>query len=101
MYPGDGRSKWPPALLTDSRAVHFWDEQRIVGRLFLSLLPAMFDRRASNTLQPVDDALWDAFFIYAPGDRWQDAPALPVTWGYPIMVTRDQLVSEVDALLKR
>jgi hypothetical protein len=101
MYPGDGRSKWSPLLLTDARAVHLWDEPRIAGRFFLSLLPTMFDRRAPTTMQPVDDALWDAFFIYAPGDGWHDAPALPVRWGFPIMATREQLISDVDALVKR
>jgi hypothetical protein len=101
MYPGDARLKWSPTILTDSRAAHFWDEERVIGRWYLSRLPSMIDRRAPPTMQPVDDVLWDAFFIYAPGDRWQDASALPVRWGYPIMVTREHLMSEVEALIKR
>jgi hypothetical protein len=88
--------------LTDARVTHLWDEPRAVGRLFLSHLPAMFDRRVPETLQPADDALWDAFFLYAPGDRWQEEPLpLPVAWGYPIMVTRNQLLGELYALGRR
>ena len=101
MYPGDARSKWPSTLLTDPRVVHQWDERRAVGRLYLSQLTAMLDRRATATLRPPDDALWDAFFLYPPGVRWQEPLPLPVRWGYPIMVTRDQLLREVDALVKK
>src|SRR5712691_313306 len=62
MYPGDARSKWPSALLTDQRVAHYCDEQRALGTAYLSNLPAMLDRRAEATLQPTADAMWDAFF---------------------------------------
>jgi hypothetical protein len=101
MYPGDARSKWPSTVLADPRVSHYWDDQRTVGRLYLSRVPAMLNRRAAATRQPADDALWDAFFLYAPGDRWQDPLPLPVRWGYPIMVTRDQLLRDVDARIPR
>lgn len=101
MYPGDARSKWPATLLTDGRVTHFWDEQRVIGRTYLSRLPLVLDRRAPNTMMPEADALWDAFFVYARDAGWQDAVPPPVTWGYPIMPTRDTLASTVDALLQR
>ena len=87
--------------LTDVRVTQFWDEQRIVGRTLLTRLPTILDRRAPNTMQPVDDALWDAFFLYAPDAQWHDAPPTPVTWGFPIMVTRDELASKLDEVTKR
>ena len=101
MYPGDARSKWPPTLRTDRRVVHYWDETRVIGRLYLPRLPAMTDRRATATLRPTGDALWDAFFLYPPGGGWEDPVPLPIRWGYPIMVTRDQLRSEVDGLVQK
>jgi hypothetical protein len=101
MYPGDARRKWPPTLLNDQRVSHYWDEQRTVGTTYLSNLPAMLDRRAEGTLQPTADAMWDAFYLYAPGDRWQDSLPLPVRWGYPIMPTREQLGRELGALPQR
>jgi hypothetical protein len=99
MYPGDARAKWPGALMTDARVIHFWDEERVSGTRYLSPLPALLGRRAAGTLQPTADALWDAFFVYPPGTTWQDPVPLPASWGYPIMVTRDALVQNVEGLL--
>jgi len=101
MYPGDARSKWPATLLTDSRVLHYWDEDRVIGTRYLAQLPAIIERRAPETLQPNADAMWDAFFVYAPGDRWQAPVAVPTSWGYPIMVTREELRRQVQALLTK
>ncbi len=98
MYPGDARSRWPSALLTDPRVEHFWDEGRSVGRLYLSNLTTLLGRTAPGTLTPTEDALWDAFFVYEREAQWKDPVPLPVMWGYPIMVTRDHLVSALDRL---
>jgi hypothetical protein len=99
MYPGDARSKWPGALLTDTRVIHFWDEQRISGMQYLSHVPSLVGLRASGTLQPTADALWDAFFLYPSGATWQDPVPLPASWGYPIMATHDDLLQSVERLL--
>ena len=101
MYPGDARAKWPAALLTDPRVTHYWDEPREVGRVYLANLASMIGRRAAMTLSPTADVLWDAFFLYEPGDSWREPVPPPMSWGYPIMATRDQLVKEVDALLRK
>jgi hypothetical protein len=98
MYPGDARAKWPPTLLTDERVSHYWDQQRVLGTAYLLNLPAMLDRRADATLSPTADSMWDAFFLYAPGDRWRDPLPVPIRWGYPIMPTREQLAHELDTL---
>ena len=97
MYPGDARSKWPGHLLTDSRVVHYWDRERVVGTRYLSHLPALLERRAAATMAPTDDALWDAFFVYEPGATWQEPVPVPLSWGYPIMLTRDQLTADIEA----
>jgi hypothetical protein len=100
MYPGDARTKWPEAILVDPRVVHYWDAERALGQRYLSHLAAMMDRRAPSTLPPSADAMWDAFYVYPPGDRWQEPVPVPVSWGYPIMVTRDQLLGDVARLSK-
>jgi hypothetical protein len=87
--------------LTDPRVVHYWDEQRIAGTRYLAHLPAMLARRAPETMPPSSDVMWDAFFIYGPGDRWKDPVPQPVSWGYPIMVTRELLLRQVEAMLSK
>jgi len=101
MYPGDARVKWPGALLTDQRVRHYWDEQRLVGARLLSSLPTLLDRQAPGTLPPEGDALWDAYLSYAPGDRWTEPFPRPVSWGYPILNTRDQLRRDLETLAGR
>jgi hypothetical protein len=101
MYPGDAREKWPSRLFTDPRVVQYWDEARAIGTRYLSQLPAMMERRAAATLPPTADAMWDAYFIYAPGDKWLEPLPVPVSWGYPIMVTRDQLLREANTLASK
>jgi hypothetical protein len=98
MYPGDARSKWSAALLADPRVSHYWDESRVLGELYMNQLPAILARRAPATLPPSADLMWDAFFVYAPGDEWQEPLPMPRLWGYPIMVTRDQLARELQTV---
>jgi hypothetical protein len=98
MYPGDARVHWPTALLTDRRVVHYWDERRVVGMRALLNLTTFLDRQAPGTLPPDADALWDAFFVYAPDEKWTEPFPRPVSWGYPIMVTKDHLAREVERL---
>ena len=100
MYPGDSRSKWPATLLTDPRAIHLWDESRLLGTRYLAQLPSLMSSRAPATLTPTADALWDAFFVFPRGVRWADPMPHPASWGYPIMVTKDDLVHALDAALK-
>ena len=101
MYPGDSRAKWPAALLTDARVLHYWDRERVIGVRYLSHLPAMLDRRAPETVTPTADAMWDAFYVHGRGARWQDPVPVPVSWGYPIMVTREQLMRDVESLIAK
>src|SRR5262245_22853353 len=101
MYPGDARSKWPESLLVDPRVLHYWDEERVAGQRYMAYLPAMLERRAPGTLPPAADVMWDAFFVYPRGDRWQEPVPSPAAWGYPIMVTRDHLLRQVGALLEK
>jgi len=100
MYPGDARSKWPDGLLTDQRVLHYWDQERVVRVRYLSNLAAMLAQRAPETVVPTADAMWDAFYVYARGARWQDPTPIPLSWGYPIMVTHNQLIADLEHLLQ-
>ena len=98
MYPGDSRAKWPSTLLTGPHVTQYWDQPRALGTLYLSNLPAMFDRRADGTLTPAADAMWDAFYVYGRNDQWDGPVPTPAVWGYPIMPTREHLAQALEAL---
>lgn len=61
----------------------------------------MLSRRVPGTMQPEADAMWDAFYVYPAGDRWRDPVPLPLSWGYPIMVTHEHLAQQVETLLTK
>jgi len=75
------RENWPSTLLTDPRVIQYWDDARALGRAYLAHVPAMLEHRAPATLPPTADAMWDAYFVYAPGDAWQNPVPVPVSWG--------------------
>ena len=101
MFPGDSREYWRADLLTDSRVVHLWDDERSVGRLYYQLLPKIWERRAVGTIPPQDLTLWDAYLLYAPEARWIDEPTDVISWGSTILLTLDRLNRDLKEALKR
>jgi len=101
MYVGDARERWNPSLLSDSRAVHYWDEQRIVGRMYLQQAARIWPKRAADTVPPQDEAVWDAYFLYGPNARWGNRLPDVTSWGAPILKTRETLEQRLTRLLKR
>ncbi len=63
-------------LVTDSRAAHFWDGQRVLPDLFASVLGL-----------PEDWPAWDVYLAYRPGVTWpdgmQNAPP-PAFWHHQL-----------------
>ena len=101
MYPGDARARWRQALLPDSRAEHFWDESKAVGRLYHTLVPRMLGRRAPRSKEMEGDVLWDSYLLYAPDARWDSAPPEAVSWGSTIMMSRETLERDFRSLVRR
>jgi hypothetical protein len=91
MFPGDSREKWPAALLTDSRVVHYWDERQLVGNMYFQNLPQIWERRAPDTVPPADLIVWDAYLLYKPKTLWNGAPPDVVSWGSSILSGQEQL----------
>jgi len=99
MYPGDARDRWREELLPDARVRHYWDEQRAIGRLYLQMLPRMWPMRATNTVVPQSDALWDAYLLYGSDVEWDDQPPDVVIWGSTILRTHDSLERDLQITL--
>jgi len=83
MFSTDSRESWPRDLLTDPRALHFWDEGRIVGR--------WYGGHPDYGTFEEDGVLWDAWLLYGPEALWSDRPSHLVGWGYTIAGKRDEL----------
>ena len=101
MFPGDSRERWRHDLLPDSRVAHYWDEPRAVGQLYFQSLPRIWERRAPETAPPQDLILWDAYLLYAADARWDEQPPDIVRWGATILLARERLKRDLDALLTR
>lgn len=79
----DSRSRWPEEVLADPRVEHFWDAEKTVGRWYV-----WYEEHVTHRGEEVE---WDAFFLYAPGVSWGEAPPPAVTWGRPILRAKDRL----------
>jgi len=101
MFPGDAREQWRSDLLNDARVVHYWDEQKSVGRFYFQTLPLIWERRAPGTMTPQDLALWDAYLLYGPDARWNDQPPEMISWGATILLTREKLARDFNQILTR
>jgi hypothetical protein len=102
MYPGDEESRWPRELLTDQRVVHRWDEPKVTGRWFLEHLRDLRTTRGGDGRFPQRvDAMWDTYLLFDRTATWKSVPSGVLSWGYPIMRTRDQLKRDFDFATRR
>ena len=84
MYPGDARWRWDGDGMTDTRVVHFWDDQKTVGTWFSENLT----HRGSPT--------WDFYALYSPEARDLGAPR---SMGGTIISRREQIQASLQPLL--
>jgi hypothetical protein len=63
-------------LVTDSRATHFWDSERLLPPLFARVLDL-----------PAETPAWDVYLLYRPSVLWQgDEPPTPYCWQHQLSV---------------
>ena len=101
MYPGDDRERWPSAVLPDRRVLHYWDERAVVGGWYGARLTAMEEQLAPGSKGVEPPVLWDAYLVYGPEARWDDAPTGLRQWGRTILLTSESFRKAVGALAKR
>ncbi len=58
----------------DPRVVHYWDDQKKVGRFFAGKDPESSD----------PDVVWDAYYRYAPKAQWLSQPEPLVSKGITV-----------------
>lgn len=93
MIPTDARSRWSwtGGILTDNRAMHFWDEQRTVGRWFA---------RQENPQGGDNGMVWDAYYLYGPDAQWDSKPEPLISKGATVRDEADELKKQLIPLLK-
>ena len=91
MVFSDRKKRWPDELLSDPRVIHFWDEEKVLGRWFGSHP----DYLGSNRVY------WDAYLLYGPRSRWSEKPDDLVGWGGTIIAKRDELKTNVESTIRK
>lgn len=87
MLVGDSRGGWDSTVLPDARVTHLWDGQKLVGQWFAA--------QAGDT----GSTYWDAYWLYGPDARWDQAPGPTVGTGGPVISVREQLQGQIVPLL--
>ena len=98
MYPGDLRERWPSAALPDRRVLHYWDEEKEVGEWYAARMGEMREQLAPDSKGVEPPILWDAYLVYGPEARWDDAPTGLRRWGRTVLHTKEALRQAVEAL---
>jgi hypothetical protein len=97
VLPGDSRKAAAQAVreVADGRAMHFWDEERILGKQFGKLLPLPGGKKFA----------WDIYLVYDTKTKWNAAPPSPASWMHQLgdderVLDGEKLRSNVAAQLE-
>ena len=91
MLVGDSRSKVDVRLISDPRATHYWDQERLLGIWF-----AEQEAYESMTFGPI---AWDTYFLYGPEANWEDVPWPVATHGRTVIAASKNLENNIRELL--
>jgi hypothetical protein len=92
MLPTDARSRWgwTGGVLADARALHFWDEKKIVGRWFA---------QQGNPEDSDGGIVWDAYYLYGPNAQWDSKPEPLISTGTTVRDKVAELKKQLIPLL--
>jgi hypothetical protein len=93
MIPTDARSRWAwtGGILSDPRATHFWDEQKVLGRWYAV---------QENPENSDGGIVWDAFYLYGPEAQWDTKPEPLISSGATVRAEADELMRKITPYLK-
>ncbi len=83
----DWRDQWDAGGLTDSRVIHLWDQQDLLGDWFVDHLPG--DQAGD----------WDAYRLFGPTTTWTAQPPTLISSGSSVIGTKDTLAHSIGPLL--
>ncbi len=91
MLAGDSRGAWDSNVLDDPRVVSFWDGGRVAGR--------WFGDHPLGGLGAPGDVVWDAYYAFGTGSRWERGPSGVLAAGSDIIDNTDGLRERFVPLL--
>jgi polyisoprenoid-binding protein YceI len=96
LVTADAGGRWTEDLITDPRAIHFYDRTRLVSQPFATLPIAGPDRsslkRTYGQLSWGRDAVWDAYYYFDSDTLWtEETLPTPVQASQPLMTERINL----------
>ena len=74
--------------MPDSRVIHFWDGQRLVGRWF------------AHQVDGYEGITWDVYYLYGPEAEWDAVPSSLIGSGSTIFNQQAMLEAEITLLLQ-
>lgn len=93
MIFSDARSRWrwTGHVIADPRVMHFWDEQKAMGRWFA---------QQDNPQESDPGIVWDAYFLYGSEAQWDAKPEPLISRGATIRDEYEALEKNLLPLLK-
>lgn len=82
MLESDKKVPWKEGLITDSRAIHFHDAERVSGHWFAEKV---------KSCHALKRGAWDAFYLYGKDVKWADVPKSTLACGTPIIDEKEKL----------
>ena len=90
-------TSWVLARTSDTRAVQFWDEDRLLSEFIVKAAKEDPSLLEPGDSLPQDTIVWDLVVVFPPGARWSTLPR-PVYYGGPVVAAIDQVRSTISAM---
>jgi len=94
MIATDARAawRWTGNVIDDPRVVHFWDDQKVVGRWFA---------RQDNPAASDPGIVWDAYYLYGPEAAWTSELPPLISRGATVVDEFEGLRRSLSELVKQ
>lgn len=92
MVATDTRGGWKPDLLSDKRAMHYWDADQEVGRWIADNV---------TTCKHLGPIAWDSFYLFDAEASWEETLGPIQSCGTPVFRATEDLSEALAAMLKQ
>jgi len=87
MLGGDAREMWNGTTMPDTRVMHYWDGEAVIGQWF------------AKQVDGYEGIAWDVYYLYGPDATWESVPSPLIGSGATIYGERQTLKVQVSTLM--